>query len=62
MVPASLTAASDATSTTAVTRVVGEPLPEWVVIGAGLALLVVIVAAALWARDRTGADERAGPA
>ena len=53
---------SDATSTTAVPRVVGDPLPEWVVIGSGLALFVVILVAGLWVRGRMGAAERAGRA
>jgi len=56
------TAASDATSTTSVPRIVGDPLPEWVVGVAGLALLVVIVLAGLWVRGRTGGDEGAGRA
>jgi hypothetical protein len=33
------------TTTTEVRRVVGDPLPKWVVIGAGVALLVVILVA-----------------
>jgi hypothetical protein len=33
------------TTTTEVRRVVGDPLPKWVVIGAGLALLAVILVA-----------------
>jgi len=49
--------ASDATTTTAVPRIVGEPLPDGVVIGAGLVLFVVIAAAGLWLRRRTGAHD-----
>jgi hypothetical protein len=37
-------------------RIVGDPLPSWVVIGAGLALLVLIVAAGLAVRRRSGAS------
>ena len=36
-------------------RVVGDPLPKWVVIGAGLALLVVILLAGYLVRRRTQA-------
>lgn len=49
-----------ATTTTAVPRVVGEPLPDGVVIGSGLALFVVIVVAGLWVRSRTNAQDREG--
>lgn len=38
------------TPTTEVRRVVGEPLPSWVVVGAGMALFVLIVVAGLVAR------------
>jgi hypothetical protein len=41
------------TTTTEVRRVVGDPLPEWVVIGAGLALLVVILVAGFLVRRRS---------
>ena len=41
------------TTTTEVRRVVGDPLPKWVVIGAGLALLVVILVAGFVVRRRT---------
>jgi hypothetical protein len=41
-----------ATTTTAVPRVVGEPLPLWVWWLAGAALLAVILAAGLWASRR----------
>ena len=48
------------TTTTEAPRIVGEPLPSWVVVAAGLALLLVILAAGLAARRR-GRDEAAGP-
>jgi hypothetical protein len=38
------------TPTTEVQRVVGEPLPTWVVVGAGLAVLGLILIAGLIAR------------
>ncbi|MDP8954398.1 MAG: hypothetical protein M3N37_05680 [Actinomycetota bacterium] len=38
------------TTTTEVQRVVGEPLPTWVVVGAGLAVLALIVIAGAVAR------------
>jgi hypothetical protein len=41
------------TTTTEVRRVVGDPLPKWVVIGAGLALLVVILVAGFVVRRRS---------
>lgn len=40
------------TSTTEVPRIVGEPLADWVVYAAGLALLVVILAGALVIRRK----------
>ncbi len=43
--PALLTVLAQETTTTEVQRVVGEPLPSWVVIAAGLALLAVILLA-----------------
>ena len=43
------------TTTTEVRRVVGDPLPKWVVIGAGLALLAVILLAGALVRRRTRA-------
>jgi hypothetical protein len=46
---ASIVAAAG-TTTTEVRRVVGDPLPTWVVVGAGLAILAVIVVAGLLAR------------
>ena len=42
------------TTTTEVRRIVGEPLPSWVVVGAGITLLVLIVVAGLLVRRRTG--------
>ena len=41
------------TTTTEVRRIVGEPLPSWVVVGAGITLLVLIVVAGLLVRRRT---------
>jgi len=41
------------TTTTEVRRIVGDPLPKWVVIGAGLALLVVILVAGMLVTRRT---------
>ena len=41
------------TTTTEVRRVVGDPLNEWVVIGAGVALLVAILLAGYLVRRRT---------
>ena len=41
------------TTTTEVRRIVGDPLPKWVVIGAGLALLVVILLAGVLVRRRS---------
>jgi MYXO-CTERM domain-containing protein len=43
------------TTTTEVRRIVGDPLPEWVVIGAGLALLAVILVAGFLVRRRSRA-------
>ena len=40
------------TTTTEVRRMVGEALPLWVVIGAGLTVLVLIVVAGLLVRRR----------
>jgi hypothetical protein len=40
------------TTTTEVPRVVGEPLPEWVWLLAGLALLVFVLAGGWWATRR----------
>jgi hypothetical protein len=44
------------TTTTEVRRIVGEPLPKWVVIGSGLALLVVILLAGVLVRRRARAE------
>lgn len=41
------------TTTTEVRRMVGEPLPLWLVVGAGLTLLVLIVVGGLVVRRRT---------
>jgi hypothetical protein len=49
------------TTTTEVRRVVGDPLPKWVVIGAGLALLVVILLAGYLVRRRTSASAPVSP-
>ena len=40
------------TTTTEVQRIVGDPLPSWVVIGAGVGVLVLILIAGLLARPR----------
>ena len=44
--------AAAGTTTTEVQRIVGDPLPTWVVVGAGLGLLALIVVAGLLARRR----------
>ena len=44
--------ATSTTSTTEVPRVVGEPLADWIVYAAGLALLVAIVVGGLVIRRR----------
>jgi hypothetical protein len=41
------------TTTTEVRRIVGDPLPKWVVLGAGAALLVVILLAGVLVRRRS---------
>jgi hypothetical protein len=41
------------TTTTEVRRIVGDPLPKWIVIGAGLALLAVILVAGVLVRRRS---------
>ena len=43
------------TTTTEVRRIVGDPLPKWVVIGAGIALLALILLAGVIVRRRSGA-------
>ncbi len=42
------------TTTTAVRRIVGDPLPTGVVVGAGIALLMLIVIAGILVRRRSG--------
>ena len=42
------------TTTTSAPRIVGDPLPTGVVLGAGVALLVLIVVAGLAVRRRSG--------
>lgn len=42
--------AATETPTTEVQRVVGDPLPSWVVVGAGFALFAIIVVAGVIAR------------
>jgi hypothetical protein len=50
---------STTTTSAAVRRVVGEPLPSWVVLAASAALLVAILAAGFLAeRHRRRADPR----
>ena len=44
------------TTTTEVRRIVGDPLPKWVVIGSGVALLVVILAAGFLVQRRSRAS------
>ena len=41
------------TTTTEVRRIVGDPLPKWIVIGSGVALLVVILAAGFLVQRRS---------
>ena len=47
------------TTTTEVKRIVGDPLPTWVVLAAGLALGVLIIAAGLVTRRHMSKGERA---
>jgi MYXO-CTERM domain-containing protein len=49
---AAVVAVAAETPTTEMRRVVGEPLPSWVVVGAGVALFVLILVAGLVARRR----------
>jgi hypothetical protein len=49
------------TTTTEAPRIVGEPLAEWVVIAAGLALLVVILVAGALVRHRSRVGTGASP-
>lgn len=44
--------AATTTTTQEVPRIVGDPLPLWVWWGAGILLLVFIVAGGLWARRK----------
>jgi hypothetical protein len=50
--PSLFAAATTTTTVPEVPRVVGDPLPLWIWWVAGIALLVVILAAGLWARSR----------
>jgi len=43
---------AQATTTSSVPEIVGEPLDSWIVIAAGLAVLVFVLAAGLLARRR----------
>lgn len=45
--------AVESTTTTSAPRIVGDPLPSWVVVAAGLAMLAIIVAAGLLVRRRS---------
>lgn len=49
--------AQETTSTTVVPRIVGEPLPTWVVLAASAALLVVILLAGLLVTRRRAAED-----
>ena len=51
-------AAQATTTTEVVDRVVGEPLPSWVVLAASGALLVAIIVAGLLVSRRQKADRR----
>ena len=44
--------ATTTTTTEEVPRIVGDPLPLWVWWGAGILLLVVILAGGMWARRK----------
>ena len=48
--------AAATTTTTEPPRIVGDPLPGWVVIAAGLALLAVILVAGFLTRRRISAS------
>lgn len=51
--------AAQETTTTAVPRIVGEPLPSWVVLAASAALLAAIIVGGLLVnRRRPGGDGR----
>ncbi len=49
---------STTTTSTAVPRVVGQPLPSWVVLAASAALLVAILAAGLLVQRHLRREER----
>jgi hypothetical protein len=44
--------AATTTSTTEAPRIVGDPLPVWIVLGAAAALLVVVLLGGLWLSRR----------
>lgn len=48
--------AAETTTTTSAPRIVGDPLPLWVVVGSGIAMLALIVVAGLLARRRSAAS------
>ena len=54
--------AAQQTTTTEVKRVVGDPLPTWVVLGAGAAVLLVILVAGFVVRRHAGRAERSAGA
>ena len=60
LVPAVVVAQAQ-TTTTEVKRVVGDPLPPWVVLLAGAAVLAVILVAGVLTRRHMRRDERAAP-
>ena len=45
-----------ATTTTEVPRIVGDPLPSWIFWGSGIVLLLAILAAGWFVRQRTRDD------
>ena len=51
--------AAETTTTTSAPRIVGDPLPSWVVVGAGIAMLALIVVAGLLARRRSSGGPEA---
>ena len=48
--------AAETTTTTSAPRIVGDPLPLWVVVGSGIAMLALIILAGLLARRRSAAS------